>query len=195
MGAKPGNGVAVVPGNGFEVALGPLEPTAPWSIIPVKVSRPVELHLLAVWTRKEHDYVRGLDEALTVYTSFLMAAPAVVIGDFNANAIWDAPKKKTDFSRVAKRLTEQFGLVSAYHARSGEAYGSETQATLYFMRQRARPYHLDYCFVPAQWVQGRLTASILDGPPWDALSDHRPVVVDYAGRGAPRRAHSSRLAR
>ena len=182
MGSKPGNGIAVVPGAGFEVALGPVDPAAPWSILPVTVSGPIGLHLLMVWTRKEHEYDQGLDAALTTYASFLKAAPTVVIGDFNSNAIWDAPRRKTDFSRVAKRLADEFGLVSAYHAHSGETYGSESQATLYFMRKRARPYHIDYCFVPARWMENIRSVSVLDNPPWDALSDHRPLVVDLADR-------------
>ena len=182
MGGKPGNGIALVPGAGFEVALGPVDPAAPWSILPVRVSGRAELQLLMVWTRKEHFYIEGLDAALTTYAAFLTAAPTVVIGDFNANAIWDAPRRQTDFSRVAKRLADQFGLVSAYHAHSGEAFGSESQATLHFMRQRTRPYHIDYCFVPMRWMQDVVNVSILDSPPWDALSDHRPLVVDFAER-------------
>jgi hypothetical protein len=183
MGANPQNGVAVVAGHGFEIALGPVDPAAPWSILPVRVTHPIALHLLMVWTRKEHEYVQGLNAALSTYAEFLSEAPSVVLGDFNANAIWDNARRPTDFSRVAVRLTEEFGLVSAYHARTGEAFGSESQATHYFWRRRTRPFHLDYCFVPAAWVQGPLTATVLDGPPWDGLSDHLPVVVDYAYPG------------
>jgi endonuclease/exonuclease/phosphatase family metal-dependent hydrolase len=179
MGANPRNGVAVVPGHGFEVLLGPVDSAAPWSILPLIVTTPVKLRLLMVWTRQEHGYVQGLDAALTTYASFLTAGPTVVLGDFNANAIWDNPKRPTDFSRVVTRLRDQFGLVSAYHARSGEAFGSESQATHYFWRRRTRPFHIDYCFVPTKWVKDLAVVSILDAPPWDALSDHRPLVVEF----------------
>ena len=178
-GRNPQNGLAVVPGDGYEVGLGPVARGAPWSIVPLVLSRPVELHLLMVWTRQEHDYVRGLDRALSRYARFLRGAPSVVLGDFNANAIWDNARRPTDFSRVASRLKDQFGLVSAYHARSGEAFGSESEATHYFWRRRTRPFHIDYCFVPQHWVPGLRSVAILDRPPWDALSDHRPLVIDY----------------
>jgi hypothetical protein len=184
MGTNPRNGVGVIPGHGFEVALGPVSPAAPWSILPIKVSGPVALQVLMVWTREEHRYIQGLDAALSAYAPFLLAGPTVVLGDFNANAIWDNPRRPTDFSRVAARLRAQFGLVSAYHARSSEAFGSESQATHYFWRKRSRPFHLDYCFVPAHWVRDLVNVSILDGPPWDALSDHRPLVVDLAARAS-----------
>jgi endonuclease/exonuclease/phosphatase family metal-dependent hydrolase len=182
MGTNPQNGVAAIPGRGFEVALGPVTPKAPWSILPLEVSGPVGLHSLMVWTRKEHEYVQGLDAALSAYARFLLAAPSVVLGDFNANAIWDNPRRPTDFSRLALRLKDQFGLVSAYHARSGQAFGSESQATHYFWRKRSRPFHIDYCFVPLEWVARLQTVTILDGPPWDALSDHRPLVIECAER-------------
>ena len=179
IGDNPLNGLAVVPGPGFRVTLGRVVAGAPWSIAPVKVSGPIDLRLLLVWTRQEHKYIEGLDAALTAYARFLRAGPAVVLGDFNANAIWDGPRRKTDFSRVARRLADQFGLVSAYHAKTGEAFGAETTATHYFWRRRDRPFHIDYCFVPARWAEGDLSVSVLDRPPWDALSDHRPLVVDY----------------
>jgi len=185
-GIKPHNGLQVVPGQGVMVTLGPVEPAAPWSIIPLTVSQPVELHVLMVWTRKEHAYVQGLDAALSTYAAFLAAAPSVVLGDFNANAIWDNARRPTDFSRVATRLSEQFGLVSAYHAYTGEDFGLESQATHYFWRRRSRPFHIDYCFVPTHWVGGLRNVSILDGPPWDALSDHRPLVVDWSTERAKR---------
>ena len=174
--------MAVVAGRGVEVGLGPVDPAAPWSIVPFTVSSPITLHVLTVWTRQEHKYVQGLDAALSAYAPFLAAAPSVVLGDFNANAIWDNARRPTDFSRVAARLADEFGLVSAYHARSGEAFGSESQATHYFWRRRSRPFHLDYCFVPTDWVPDMVSVSVLDGPPWDALSDHRPLVIDFADR-------------
>ncbi len=193
VGTNPQNGLAAVPGEGCEVALGPLARRAPWSIVPLRLTRPAEMHLLMVWTRKEHEYVQGLDAALTRYARFLLAAESVVLGDFNANAIWDNPRRPTDFSRVAARLGDQFGLVSAYHARSGEAFGSESEATHYFWRRRTRPFHIDYCFVPRGWVRGLKNVAILDRAPWDALSDHRPLIMDYEdGAGRPRRAGARR---
>ena len=192
VGKNSQNGLAVVPGAGYRVALGPVASSAPWSIVPVRVSGRQKLHLLMVWTRQEHGYIQGLDAALSTYARFLTSAPSVVIGDFNANAIWDGPRRPTDFSRVAARLKDQFGLVSAYHARSGEAFGSESQATHYFWRRRTRPFHIDYCFVPERWVRDLGEVAILDAAPWDALSDHRPVVVDY-GTAPPGTRSPSRL--
>ena len=180
LGSNPRNGVAVVTGSGVEAKVGPLEPTAPWSIVPLVVSGVVRLNVLMVWTRQEHKYLHGLDLAITTYAAFLREAPCVVLGDFNANAIWDKPKRPTDFSRIARRLTDDFGLLSAYHACTGEPYGAESRATHYFWRQSGRPFHIDYCFVPASWLP-HLRVEIPDFGPWAKLSDHRPVIVEWSG--------------
>lgn len=178
LGPNPRNGLEAIPGSGWRVTLGPTESTAPWSVAPLVIDGPIQLHLLMVWTRKEHGYLIGLDAALTAYADFLTSAPAIVLGDFNSNIKWDNPKLVTDFSRVAGRLDSEFGLVSAYHTWFEEAFGSESRPTHYFWRQRARPFHIDFCFIPRSMVPSLTSVAVLDAPPWDALSDHRPLVID-----------------
>lgn len=143
-----------------------------------RVSGPVAFNALLVWTRKEHEYLHGLDVALTAYSEFLSTGPSVVLGDFNANAAWDNPRRPTDFSRVAQRLASEFGLRSAYHTWFREPFGSETRATHYFWRQKARPFHIDFCFIPEAWLSKVRAVSIRDEPPWCDLSDHRPLIID-----------------
>ena len=46
VGKNSQNGLAVVPGAGYRVALGPVASSAPWSIVPVRVSGRQKLHLL-----------------------------------------------------------------------------------------------------------------------------------------------------
>jgi endonuclease/exonuclease/phosphatase family metal-dependent hydrolase len=183
LGPNPRNGIAFVASPRVEIRLERVKRGAPWSIVPIEVLAPDSLHVLTVWTRQEHGYIAALAKALTSYKSFLRAAPSIVIGDLNANAIWDSPKRPVDFSRVARRLSDEFGLVSAYHARTAEAFGAESEATHYFWRRRERPFHIDYCFIPKGWVSRLKEVAILDRPPWDALSDHRPLVVECGAMG------------
>lgn len=180
LGENPRNGIAVVTSPRVEIKVRRVKRAAPWSIIPLEAGTPDTLHVLMVWTRQEHGYIAGLATALTAYRTFLRAAPSVVMGDFNANAIWDNPRRPVDFSRVARRLLDEFGLVSAYHAHTQEPFGRESEATHYFWRRRERPFHIDYCFLPSGWARGLKDVTILDRSPWDALSDHRPLVVDLA---------------
>ncbi len=172
-------GLAVVAGDGFRVERQSLHAGAPWSIVPARiVGADLSIHLLAVWARHETDYVRGVDAAVQFYAEFLRAAPAVIIGDFNANAIWDAPRKPTDFTRLGRRLESEFGLVSAYHEFFREPYGAESCPTHYFQWQRAKPFHIDYCLVPRAWQITSVAVGAYDE--WASLSDHRPLIVDVA---------------
>lgn len=178
LGPNPRNGLAALTGLGYDVRLVDPHPGSPWSIVPLELAGPTQLRILMVWTRREHKYMQGLDAALTLYSDFLLEGPSVVLGDFNANAIWKQPRMPADFSRVAARLESQFGMVSAYHKWFGESYGEETRPTHYFWRQRERPFHIDYCFVPSSAVLQNV--AVRDEEPWASLSDHRPLVVDFS---------------
>lgn len=131
-----------------------------------------------VWTCDEEGYIQGLDKALDAYGDFLKAAPSIVLGDFNANAIWDNPNRSADFSRVANRLESEFGLKSAYHFFFDEPFGSETIATHHFRWHEDEPFHIDYCFVPSYWtIEGVTVGKYSD---WGHISDHCPLIVDMS---------------
>ena len=84
------------------------------------------LHLLAVWTKPEPAYVEALHTALLHYHDFLSVSPSIVAGDFNSNAIWDRPNAALSHSRLVKKFENDFGLVSAYHARTGTGRSATT---------------------------------------------------------------------
>ena len=99
-----------------------------------------------------------------------------MIGDFNANAIWDNPKKDYDFSRLANRLESEFKYKSAYHDYFGEAYGKESIPTHYFWWKEDRKFHIDYCYIPNDITINKVDiGNYID---WSSLSDHRPMIVD-----------------
>lgn len=140
--------------------------------------------LLAIWARDAKSatfrYVRQIWHYLALNGAAL-GHNAVVCGDFNSNAIWNDRYRGGNHSDVVRALAAQ-GLVSAYHARSGEAHGQETRPTFYLQRNLEKPYHLDFAFVP----QTRLASPVVIGEPadWLSLSDHMPLVLDLeASRG------------
>lgn len=178
FGDNPRIGLAAFASRPWSIEAIEPAPGLPWSILPFRVSGPEAFNALLVWTRKEHEYLLGLNDALTAYSEFLATGPCVVLGDFNSNAAWDNPRLPTDFSRVSLRLANEFGLRSAYHTWFREPFGSETQATHYFWRQKARPFHIDFCFIPESWLSKVRTVSVRDEPPWSDLSDHRPLIID-----------------
>ncbi len=70
------------------------------------------------------------------------------------------------------------GLVSAYHAFYEEAHGQETRPTYYFQWKEAKPFHLDYCFIPKAWVPDLRKVSVEPYERWKAHSDHRMITVE-----------------
>ena len=174
FGDNPRMGLLVAGYGETKVTPGPSGPGQ--SAHAVVVGGRTDFHLLAVWAKPEPTYVDALAAAVAHHGDFLSGAPAVVAGDFNSNAIWDRPRGANDHSRVVQQLETDFGLVSAYHASTGCAQGSEPHATHYFRWQEASPFHIDYCFVPRAW---RIEQAHVGGfEEWKGLSDHRPLVVD-----------------
>ena len=104
--------------------------------------------------------------------------PTVVAGDFNSNTIWDYKRPEgQNHSGLVRNLAE-LGLVSAYHRFYDEAHGKESRPTLFLLRQEARPYHIDYCFIPETWATHLRHVEVGTFGEWAKFSDHRPLVVD-----------------
>jgi exonuclease III len=68
--------------------------------------------------------------------------------------------------------------VSAYHSFHGEAQGAESRPTFFEYRHAHRPYHIDFCFLPAAWRKAIKDVAVGAHADWVGLSDHMPMVVD-----------------
>jgi exodeoxyribonuclease III len=140
------------------------------------------LRVIVVWacqvgSANRGNYIGQLYAALRANPDWLSCRNTVVAGDFNSNTKWDNRHPIINHTSVVKLLAAQ-GLVSAYHAFYAEAQGNESRHTLYLLKNRSRPFHIDYVFVPGEWAKRLDKVSIRDEPKWAALSDHRPIVVD-----------------
>jgi exodeoxyribonuclease-3 len=189
IGCNPAKGLAVFACNGYSARLAAAHrPGLQW-IAPVRVDGPVSFHLLAVWAQnfsagviRKHQ-VGPLRRGLARYRDFLAERPSLVAGDFNHNVIWDRPGWRNNHAGAVARL-EALGLVSAYHARTGEAPGAESVPTLYW-RDRTKDgptYHIDYLFLPRAWLDRVRRFEIGGYEDWcgNGLSDHAPLVLDLA---------------
>lgn len=176
FGDNPRKGMAVVSGPGYKITPGPIDPTIIDSTFPVVLTTPENdrIHLLAVWSKPNPTYVSAIARGLDVYSDFLMEAPSLVIGDFNSHSRFDRGNEEWTHARLVQRLTDDFGLASAFHSHHVE---SEEPPTLYWRWNESKPFHIDYCFLPASWV-GRLSeVSIGNFDDWKSESDHRPLLV------------------
>jgi endonuclease/exonuclease/phosphatase family metal-dependent hydrolase len=76
------------------------------------------------------------------------------------------------------QLLSEFGLVSSYHFFHREAHGQEKQPTYYFQWNQQRPYHIDYCFMPKEWLLRTQRVEVGSYVEWKHRSDHRPLLVE-----------------
>lgn len=105
-----------------------------------------------------------------------LSPPSVVAGDFNTSSTLNSSSAKPSHATLVRTLEQEFGLVSAYHAYTGEPHGVELVPTHYWRWQEASSFHIDYCFVPRSWrVEHVEVGGFAD---WKRLSDHRPLIVD-----------------
>jgi len=201
IGRNPHKGLAVFAFNGYAARLAGIYHPSLRYIAPVHIDGPTRCNLLAVWAQnasaggiRKHQ-LGPLRRALSRYRDFLKERPAVIAGDLNSNTIWDKPGWRINHSTKVRILEEEFGLVSAYHAMRGEAHGAESEPTLYW-RDRTKhgpTYHIDYVFLPGEWIGKVRQLSIGSFERWcgPGLSDHAPVIVDVVveaiGRSGSRR--------
>jgi endonuclease/exonuclease/phosphatase family metal-dependent hydrolase len=178
FGDNPAHGVAVVASPPFMVSHGPANPALDHTAFPVVVTGPISFHLLAIWALPRPTYVRAVLHALEVYADFLNSAPPVVIGDFNCFPEWHGEAPSKSHIELARRLRDDFSLVSAYHA--APAYDPlVSDAPTYFFRwDESRPFHIDYCFVPTSWRAAIRSVYVAGFREQAWRSDHRPLVVD-----------------
>ena len=179
FGGARGSGIVVLARTGFtlerehESAASDSDP-----VRAIRVGGAASFHLMAVWGRQNSDYIRGVYDRVAEQLDFAKRRPTVLAGDLNSNTIWDRPRARMDHSRFVTWLGAELDLVSAYHEHRGEAHGKESKPTYYFLWNRARPYHIDYCFVPRAWCGGIRRVTVGGYDPWKKLSDHRPVMVE-----------------
>lgn len=146
---------------------------------PVRIEGPCAFNLLAVWTKPRPTYVASLWAALDRHANWLADGPSVVAGDFNSHARWDR-NGRPNHTDLVRRLADEFGLVSAWHAVAArEPAGEEPEepATIFHRRHPTAPYHIDYIFVPIAWAEYLRACWVPEEPVGSRGSDHRPVLL------------------
>jgi endonuclease/exonuclease/phosphatase family metal-dependent hydrolase len=147
--------------------------------------------LFAVWTKNiccDYPYIGQVYGAIN-YSGYkkLLNEDVVIIGDFNANQIWDDDNKKINnptFLDVVNRFNEK-GIYSNYHKQYSCEYGNEIHKT-HFNASTKKFYHIDYCFSSENMKFRNII--IADENEWEKkdklrtwknLSDHSPLIVDF----------------
>lgn len=150
--------------------------------IPLVVKGAVNFNLMAVWTQSDKNrkfsYIGQAYLAMNHYREFIGSADTLIIGDFNSNQIWDRKRSISNHTAVVNGFKDM-GVVSLYHELNNEKHGSESEPTFFMYRKLDKPYHIDYCFVPLEWVNRVKKFEVGAYTKWCSLSDHTPLSVEF----------------
>ena len=146
----------------------------PATVLPAIVHAPEPFILINLWALPEPTYEGFALNALSM-CAVGSSMPMVALGDFNSTPILESQRRTS--RELVRRLQDQFGLVSAYHAHLGVGHGREPHPTFFMNRQEHRPFHIDYCFVPETWASRVVEVQVGSFAQWTD-SDHRPVLID-----------------
>ena len=138
----------------------------------------LHFNVIAVWpwnTGSVKTAYRQAHEGLDVHARWIGERPTVILGDFNANASF----KGKNWSDLIARL-KPLGFVSAYHQHFRQEHGQEKSPTYFHRCREDAAFHLDYCFIPQDWVPSLTSVQVGAYADWHTVSDHMPLVVDLA---------------
>ena len=130
-------------------------------------------------TDRKKDYVGQIYGALQYYAENFQNE-SILIGDFNSNAIWDNKNKIGNHMDIVRILADH-DIHSLYHQKHNIAHGAEPDPTLFLLKNRDKPYHMDYCFASQSLITKKTKIDVGVYKDWIKWSDHMPVVVDYLG--------------
>jgi hypothetical protein len=182
FGDDPRQGLSVQAFGAYEIRALPQRENVPRFFFPVEVRGPQNFNMIVAWAKADrgYRYVRGVIRCVEIYRDVFQEGPTLLIGDLNSNTIWDY-KRRPEVSHTALvNLLSSLSLSSAYHAFHREEHGAETRPTFFMHRNSAKPYHIDYCFIPEGWIGGISSVALGSDEDWRAHSDHRPLIVDIA---------------
>ncbi len=132
-------------------------------------------------------YIRTMHEILDRLAPLGEDADLVLGGDFNVVVGYRRPTDPIRMTRgereILDRLTNDLALIPCWQTANP---GRPLAQTLRWSGNRAAPYHCDGIFVPAAWRDRLERCEVADGPEWQRLSDHNPVVATVAPATAAR---------
>lgn len=183
QGKNPHKGLGVFAYNGYKLELLDCHNPDFKNILPIAVTGgAVDFMLFAIWANNPEDkdgpYITQIWKALKHYDHLLAETKTLLVGDFNSNTIWDKPKREGNHSTLVAKL-EAKHILSTYHHFFNQEQGKEAHPTFYFYRHEDKPYHLDYCFASADFIQKMTSVEVGAYTNWTMHSDHKPLMVEF----------------
>lgn len=174
-------GVCVISFNDWEIELKSHHNEDIDYFLPLRLKGTREIDLYAIWAMPYKgstlkSYVGRVWAGIHHYRDQLND-DAILIGDYNSNAIWDKGRSVGKHTDVVAFLKEK-NIVSFYHKRKRATPGKEKDATFYMYKKLDKPYHIDYCFATESLLTRKVKLKIGDPAKWMILSDHMPLIID-----------------
>jgi exonuclease III len=145
------------------------------------IDGPTCIELFPVWACKSNspaaEYIEQVHLLLDIIEQTSLSPFTIVVGDFNSNSKWDGDYGLNNHSAAVDRF-RKLGLESAYHVFSKEPQGAERHPTLWFRKNIATDYHIDYAFLSRPLVSKLRGVEVGRCEDWLSLSDHAPVLVE-----------------
>jgi len=147
----------------------------------IDIEGPVRFRLIAAWNcpPEGSSYNSNLHSFLDEHLDWFDAAPILFAGDLNSQngASFDTGKRK--HCEFEERMREKH-LVDAYAAVRGPLDSTLREATHRHQWNVAKPFHLDYVYVPELWLP-RISGLTVGAPIfWSRFSDHSPVMLSVS---------------
>lgn len=187
-GRNPNIGLAVFGFGAWQVTPAPWHESRLHDVLPAVVRGPAEFDVFGVFAQNHRavDHVpeyKHLPQPAALIDVYRIAAerprPLIVGGDFNNSVFWDKPRRQR-FASMADRYRE-LGLVSLYHASTGEAFGQESSPTHWWRDRKAEGprYHIDYIFLPEELAaRSTLHVGTFEESVTQGGSDHAFLLAD-----------------
>lgn len=153
------------------------------NILPLSVTGgPFDFTLFAIWANNPQDkdgqYITQVWKAIHYYNDLIRESKTILAGDFNSNTIWDKPHREGNHSALVNKLAEK-NIFSTYHTFYGQSQGREEHPTLFMYRHQNKPYHIDYCFASADFIERLAKVEVGLYNDWTHCSDHKPLSVTF----------------
>ena len=181
-GENPHKGIAAITFNKLSIELADDHNPEYQYVLPLILRKGRKRYnLFVIWamphkTERKKDYVGQIHGAVHYYSDKLKQ-PSILIGDFNSNAIWDKKRRGNNHSDVVDFLNER-KIKSLYHLQNKVVHGEEPDPTIYLLKNKKKPYHLDYCFTSENLINPSTQITIGKHKDWIKLSDHMPLLIE-----------------
>jgi hypothetical protein len=182
VGRIPNKGLGVFSFGDYTISRAAFYNPAHRFILPLEVTGPTSLLLLAVWTVPDENgsYVRPLVDAWKEYALHTDGRDVVVAGDFNASVIF--PGKPNYHFSVFLDLVAESGVRSLYHETTNDPHGEENAPTFFMYRKQERPFHIDYVFAGGGLRSRLQSFEVGTHAEWSLHSDHMPLTATFDAR-------------